>query len=173
MGDIGNGVRSAIKNVGDVVNAGVSGASDAYKANQSKDKQTQGFNDPFSNLQSGLKSYAYGAVKAAQKARDIIMPPSQNIQKNILPNIQKNILPKAPALNPAIKSSLDTMSNPANMIQKKSVLKTTLQKNTPPTSSNVSALPKGWDRPTYSNFKKSNPSLEPTAQDTAKMKNAK
>lgn len=33
-------------------------------------------------------------------------------------------------------------------------------------------VPKGWDAQTYSNFKKSNPKLEPNSEDTARMRGA-
>lgn len=49
-------------------------------------------------------------------------------------------------------------------------------KNAPPTSTppstTTSTPPPGWDATSYANFKAANPTLEPTAQDTAKMQNA-
>lgn len=37
---------------------------------------------------------------------------------------------------------------------------------------NATGLPSGWDAQTYANFKQANPSLEPNAEDTARMLNA-
>ncbi|MFA7301818.1 MAG: hypothetical protein WC069_05930 [Candidatus Shapirobacteria bacterium] len=40
-------------------------------------------------------------------------------------------------------------------------------------SAKKTATPKGWDSQTYKNFKKANPNLEPDAEDTYRMRNAK
>lgn len=112
---IGNGVRNTMKNVGDVVNAGITGAKNTYNENINHDKNTLGFNDPASYAGAVIKAPIGGVMSAASQAKKEIM---------------------GGAVKKAIKSVPFTPTAPAGPLTPK--LKTTLSKEAPETLSNPS-----------------------------------
>lgn len=86
----------------------------------------------------------FGSVENYKKTLEPLPKKTQ-----ILKNSVKNVAPKAMPLPAKVKT-----------------MPATIKRVSP-------SIPKGWDSKTYQNFKKANPKLEPTKEDTKRMQGAK
>ena len=97
--------------------------------------------------------------------------------KNTIGNIGTGVRNTVNGIGSAVKSGTNkVLDTAANFVDKK-VLQSGVQNSNKQKYQNMQQknglLPKGWDAETYRNFKKSNPNLEPTSEDTQRMQNSK
>ncbi len=137
----------------------VSMSSPTYQPTQTPTNPTvvtsSAANTDLNNIQNNLKTTQTGIATQSQAVQNIIANMKAQDAVTAKAAQDKAVADSTVAANTAKTNALSGgVSNPTSG----------------QTANNNSNLPAGWDAVTYSNFKSANPTLEPTPEDTARMK---